>query len=342
MATVLHEIDCKFNILDSGRQFTGQKRNYILDNVRRVLDSNQVQESLKLREIVGYFGHGVRKFIGLDPEEKSLVKVGGAVGVFDAVPSNVTTTLELDSMGNLRHIQQILDNDEGKKALGMHNSKVGGFSWACGGGKKGMNTILDSFKGFDYVRNPLFAENRGYILDDADGEQDKLILDSLMAAGLNSDDSAATLLQFQGQAIEEAEAYKSELEAAAFGQAVLDGVEREFASARDELTQKVEAIAVLESAIEKEKGLRQQILDSVENTLGVGGLDQETKDLILDGCPTAMAGLFVTIQKAGVKRAKFEADAPEVILDDANGKAPVASSPALFNKRTNMRSNQFS
>ncbi|UQZ88316.1 hypothetical protein C4J81_03480 [Deltaproteobacteria bacterium Smac51] len=61
-----------------------------------------------------------------------------------------------------------------------------GFSWAMGGNDVGSvgTTKVTSFAGFDYVVNPGFAANRGYILESA-GAGRNIILESLSQAGFD-------------------------------------------------------------------------------------------------------------------------------------------------------------
>ncbi|WP_412774897.1 hypothetical protein, partial [Vibrio cholerae] len=61
---ILQSITCTFNIFDTGRKYTGKQRGYILDNVKSVLNSPEVQERLRLRELVGYVSHGLREMAG--------------------------------------------------------------------------------------------------------------------------------------------------------------------------------------------------------------------------------------------------------------------------------------
>lgn len=327
-------IECTFNILDNGRTYTGQQRNYVLDNVRNTLSLPHVQERLANKGAFGYFGHGIRRIAGMNPEEKTVVqtKNGGSM-IVDAIPSNLCTAVDLDDQGNLTHVEEIMDNDEGKKALGLHNSKAGGFSWACNGGKKSSNTILNDFFGFDYVKNPLFTGNRGYVLDDASDEYQGLF-DSLVQTGLSEQVATQTLLDFQADAIQEAEAYKEQLEAAVYGAVVLDGVQSELATTKQEVQAKISKINELEDTIAGERALRQSVLDSAASTFGVGGISDELKERVLDGCKEGFNELFDMMYKAKTEAAKFnhrapKIDAPEVnpVLDDA---APPKRCGTLF------------
>ena len=218
MAKNLQRITLRFNIFDTGREYTGKQRGYILDNVKQVINSPVVQERLRLREMVGYVGHGLREMAGkLTLGEKQSVKMpNGQMTVVDAIPSNVAISIAIDDDGWIDHVQEVLDNDEGTKLLGLHNSRLGGFSWASAGGKVGANTIINDLLGFDYVHNPLFSSNRGYVLDSAGEDMDDVydrvaILDNLTAAGVKEEDSAMVLDSFTASAVFEASQYREQL-----------------------------------------------------------------------------------------------------------------------------------
>ena len=44
-------IRATFNVLDTGRTYTGKQRDYILDNVKEVINSPAVRERLRLRQL---------------------------------------------------------------------------------------------------------------------------------------------------------------------------------------------------------------------------------------------------------------------------------------------------
>ena len=81
---------------------------------------------------------------------------------------------------------------------GLHKSRVGGFSIAARGSESGTNTFLDQISGFDYVINPNFAHNRGYVLDSSDEATPKFetILDAIKQAGVNEDVAENRLQQW--------------------------------------------------------------------------------------------------------------------------------------------------
>ncbi len=163
-------ITSTFSIFDTGRRYTGKQRGYLLDNVSKVINSAAVRERLRLRQLQGYFGHTMRELAGkLSLTSKNVLTLpNGQQIVADAVPGCVTTDLQIDSKGNVTHVQEVLDNDEGNKIWGLHKNRVGGFSWAASGGASGGNTVLSDLFGFDYVPDPLNANNRGWVMDSND------------------------------------------------------------------------------------------------------------------------------------------------------------------------------
>ncbi|MDE7065586.1 MAG: hypothetical protein K2O70_08995, partial [Desulfovibrionaceae bacterium] len=92
------------------------------------------------------------------------------------------------------HTQEILDTETGKIVAGLHASRVGAFSCACPGeaGQLTRPTMLSGFSGFDYVLQPGFSANRGYVLESASDQAD-LILESV-AAVVGNDARAEQLL----------------------------------------------------------------------------------------------------------------------------------------------------
>lgn len=212
MSKPLEKITCTFNIFDSGREYSGIKRGYVLDNIKKAINSPFTQERIKLREAVGYVGHGLREMAGkLNLGEVDSINLGnGQRAMVKALPACVTTGLEVDENGNITHTQEILDNDEGRALLGLHRSKVGGFSWAAGGARAGLNTLIDKIYGFDYVVNPNFAANRGYVLDSADSEEitEQAVLDSMIAAGVDQSQAGDRLSSWYASAVMESASHQ--------------------------------------------------------------------------------------------------------------------------------------
>jgi len=179
-------IKCNFNLFQEGRKHTGHHRHYLLESAMTTCYAPETREKIQLREAFGYFGHGRRQIARkLHLEEVESVKLpDGSVVIIENIPSNVTTFFEINKKGEVEHHQEILeDNKPGQVVAGLHKNRVGGFSWAMkgyDGGVAGKTAVAD-FYGFDYVLNPGFSSNRGYLLENA-GEAENtrdMILESL-------------------------------------------------------------------------------------------------------------------------------------------------------------------
>jgi len=186
-------IKCTFNLFEEGRQYTGHHRNYILESAIKACYAPETREGIRLREKLGYLGHGRREIARkLQLAEVEPVKLpDGSTIIVENIPSNITTFFEVNKDGIVEHHQEILETAPGKVVSGLNASKVGGFSWACGGqdgGAMGATRIVD-FHGFDYVMNPGFAKNRGYILENADGMTKDAILESICKQGVTDTDA---------------------------------------------------------------------------------------------------------------------------------------------------------
>jgi hypothetical protein len=181
-------IKCNFNLFNEGRKYTGHHRNYILESAVKVCYAPETREGIRLREKLGYLGHGRREIARkLQLSEIEPVRLpDGSTIIVENIPSNITVFFEVNKAGNVEHHQEILETAPGKVVAGLNASKVGGFSWACGGSDGGIigATRITNFHGFDYVMNPGFAENRGYILESADNKTRDMILESICKLGI--------------------------------------------------------------------------------------------------------------------------------------------------------------
>jgi len=205
-------IKCKFSLLNEGRKYTGHHRKYILESARTVCYAPETREGIQLREKFGFLGHGRRMLTGkLQLGETELVRLpNGQSILLENIPSNVTTFFEVSQNGDVEHHQDILtENAPGKMVLGLSRDRVGGFSWACGGGDGGAIgvTKINSFEGFDYVYNPGFSANRGYILESADANTKDMILENIGKLGVENPEqrleSWISSVQFYAAELEE-------------------------------------------------------------------------------------------------------------------------------------------
>ncbi|MFR6518537.1 MAG: hypothetical protein ACLUPV_04500 [Bilophila wadsworthia] len=180
-------LNCSFSLLDEGRQYTGNHRKYIIENAREICNSPATKEKIRLREALGFYGHGRRILAGKMNigEVEAVTLPDGGKAIVSNIPSNVTVAFDVSPEGVVSHSQEVLDTETGKIVSTLHASRVGGFSWACPGvdGGRGKPTRLSGFSGFDYVLNPGFSSNRGYILEGAadTAGQEQMILECLAA-----------------------------------------------------------------------------------------------------------------------------------------------------------------
>ena len=189
-------LECSFSLLNEGRKYSGQHRKYIINNAREVCYAPETRERIKLREALGYYGHGRRILCQkMNLQEVDVITLpDGTQAMVSNIPSNVTVSFDVDEDGTVRHKQEILDTETGKIVASLNASKVGGFSWACpaedGGSTKA--THLTGFSGFDYVLQPGFSNNRGYVLENA-RNMEQMILESV-AAVVKDDKRAAQMV----------------------------------------------------------------------------------------------------------------------------------------------------
>ncbi len=176
-------ISCSFSLLDEGRKYTGNHRKYLIENARDICYSDATREKIKLREAFGYYGHGRRVISGKMSlgEVEAVTLPDGNSAIISNIPSNLTVAFDVGEDGKVTHTQEILNTETGQIVRNLHESKVGGFSWACPGIDGGTKNVtpLAGFAGFDYVLNPNFAHNRGYVLESVGNEQ--MILESISA-----------------------------------------------------------------------------------------------------------------------------------------------------------------
>lgn len=172
-----------YNLTDRERSYTGNERNFNLKQIAKVINSPETQERVRLRDMLGYYGHWARTRFGMYPNE------GDAVQQIE--PAIVTTFLEADNDGTIRHKAEFLGTKAGRIAEQLFKSRTGGFSSAIDENKP-------VFFGFDYVLNPNFSGNRGYELAlDSIGKTDikAITFDDMIIAESNEqvDDLLSTI-----------------------------------------------------------------------------------------------------------------------------------------------------
>lgn len=258
-------IKCTFNLFDEGRKYTGHHRNYILESAIKACYAPETREGIRLREKLGYLGHGRREIARkLQLAEVEPVRLpDGSTIIVENIPSNITTFFEVHQDGTVEHHQEILETGPGKVVSGLNASKVGGFSWACGGqdgGALGATRITD-FHGFDYVMNPGFAKNRGYILENADGKTKDAILESICKQGVTDADAERYLKSWVASAQLHNMELEEKLEQAAIYEDAL----------REELEGKAAIIESMQKSIDEAKAVaelrKQRILEAAEKSV---------------------------------------------------------------------------
>lgn len=149
----------KFNLTDRMRKYRGAERNFDIAAAVRVLNSPAVQERIKHGDMIGYFGHWPRVEFGIDPAEGGFVK-GRQISL---EPSHRTTFLYAHPDGTVEHEQEFLDTESGKIANRIWGSNAYGFSSAIDSKRLGTTLIPVGFYGFDFVKEPNYSSNRGYV-----------------------------------------------------------------------------------------------------------------------------------------------------------------------------------
>lgn len=147
-----------FNVKDRGRKHRGADRNFDTVALANLINGGAVQERVKNGDLHGYYGHWPREKFGMQPPEGAVVD-GRQVEI---TPALVTTMLQADPDGTIRHQARFLDTPAGQLAARLYKSKTGGFSSAINSRRVGGVSVPTGFFGFDYVLEPNFATNRGY------------------------------------------------------------------------------------------------------------------------------------------------------------------------------------
>jgi hypothetical protein len=218
----------RYNVNERGRQHRGQDRHFDTRALAALINSPAVQEQVRNRDLVGYYGHWQRMRFGMRPPETVIVD-GKSVNIEPAV---VTTYLRAEADGTIEHRTEFLDTASGKVARRLSKSKTGGFSSAIDATQRGSQHIPHLFAGFDYVLEPNYTTNRTFLFDSAQAAADGSIFDFVMADHYkNTERMAALYDSLQGdhmmamQTIQRLmEENESLLSAAATGRAVFDGV----------------------------------------------------------------------------------------------------------------------
>lgn len=171
-----------YNVHERGRKHRGVDRLFDTVALARLINSPDVQERVKLGDMLGYYGHWPRMAFGMATQEVGMVK-GRVVPLPIATR---TTFLQADNQGNITHESEFLDNDWGREAAAAFKSKAGGFSSAIDAVPRSQPHLATDFHGFDYVLEPNYTTNRGHLalLDGVEVEEELgvlALLDAVMA-----------------------------------------------------------------------------------------------------------------------------------------------------------------
>jgi hypothetical protein len=172
-----------YSARDRGRKFRGQERNFDTAALARVVNSGEVQERVKNRDMWGYYGHWPRMLFGMQPGEGGLVQRGPQAGkVVKLEPAFVTTSLKADTDGNITHEAEFLDNATGRLTHRAMRNKTAGFSSCIDCTTLNGVDVPRGFYGFDFVSEPNFTTNRGYALDGVfDDAEEAAVFDCVLA-----------------------------------------------------------------------------------------------------------------------------------------------------------------
>jgi hypothetical protein len=164
----------QYNLNDRGRELTGKPRQFNVGKVAAFINGARTQERIKKRDMFGYYGHWPRVKFGMMPPEGGIYQ-GKLVKLEPAIS---TVHLKACPDGTIEHEEEFLETDAGRTAQKMFESKKGGFSSA-------LSEVEGRFFGFDYVNEPNFDDNRGYVLDAASVDDGGAILDDAVIADYN-------------------------------------------------------------------------------------------------------------------------------------------------------------
>ncbi len=151
----------RYNLLDTGRDFTGQPRKLDIPAAMRLFNGPAMQEAIRKGDIVGYYGHQFREKFGLDVPETVIVD-GKQVTLEPCVKTVLARCLP---DGTLEHEQEFMDTPAGRIAERLWEGKSYGFSSAIHAPEMAGLRVPMGYFGMDFVRAPNYDKNRGYMLD---------------------------------------------------------------------------------------------------------------------------------------------------------------------------------
>lgn len=224
MKKVLRTVTDKFSLLSDGRHIGANKRNYLLESVRSMIESPQTQERLRLGEAFGYYGHQSRQRANkLDIGETEMIEINGKMVLVENVPASRTIELSVDSDGVVTHTEEVLDTPSGRLVDSLIGSAAGGWSWATGGKDTPQASITRSYHGMDYVLQPNFLSlNHPSMMLESVQDRESMMLESLMGGGLSAESAEQALAYLKRSQIAQDNALELERE-----NMILEGMMRE-------------------------------------------------------------------------------------------------------------------
>ena len=169
-----------YSLKDRGYKIAGKDRSNVdVSAMVSMMNSPLVQEIVANGTMYGYYGHEIRQRFGMIPPETATLE-GRLVRL---EPACRTVELSATKDGTVTHKQEFLENDAGEHAYQNYKGRVGGFSIASNY-KPTVNGMLapSQFGGFDYTRQPNFADNTSYGLFDSAFVADDELNASIAAA----------------------------------------------------------------------------------------------------------------------------------------------------------------
>lgn len=192
----------KFSLFADGRTVGANKRNYVLQAVKKMFSEPSLKEKIKLGECFGYYGHQLRQRANkLDLGETEVINVAGKPVVVSNVPSNRTLSINVDDNGIVTHTQEILNTKTGQLVESMidfdnFSNSAGGWSWATSGSDTPSRSITRSYHGMDYVLQPNFISlnKQSAMLESvSSADQESMMLESMVAGGVDHDSALQAL-----------------------------------------------------------------------------------------------------------------------------------------------------
>lgn len=173
-----------YNVRERGRQHRGAERNFDTVTLARLINSGSVQERVKNRDMHGYYGHWPRLIFGMNPVEGGIHE-GRQVTL---EPALTMLSVSASDDGTITYEVEFNANPPGRVAHRLWQSKRGGFSSAIDAVERNGVHVPIAFYGVDYVYEPNYTTNRGYVLDSvaAVEEGDRVALLDCVAAEMQA------------------------------------------------------------------------------------------------------------------------------------------------------------